>query len=234
MKKSKRCLENGKLIDSEKAYKLQESIEILKKATATKFDESVDVVTKLGINPRKADQIVRGTVVLPNGTGKKVRILVFAKDEKQKDAEDAGADIIGTKEHIKKIQEGWIDFDVVIATPDMMRDIGRLGKVLGPRGLMPNPKSGTVTNDIKTAIKEIKAGKVSYRVDKYGNVHSPIGKVSFSEDKLTENANAFIYAILRDKPISAKGIYFRGISISSTMGPGIKLDVASTIQSLYL
>jgi large subunit ribosomal protein L1 len=202
---------------------LKELIKNLKQTASAKFDESVEVSTRLNVDPRYADQIVRGTVVLPHGTGKKVRVLVFAKGEKEKEASEAGADFVGA-EFVEKIKEGWLDFDAVVATPDMMGDVGKLGKILGPRGLMPNPKSGTVTFDVTKAVRELKAGKIEFRVDKGGNVAGPIGKASFSEDQLEENARALLYEILRAKPSAAKGQYVRSVTLSTTMGPGLKLD----------
>ena len=187
------------------------------------FDETVELTMWLGVDPRKADQLVRGTVVLPNGTGKSVRVLVIAQGEKEKEAQEAGADYVGT-EYVQKIKDGWLDFDVAVVTPDLMGQVGQLGRVLGPRGLMPSPKAGTVTLDVAKAVREIKAGKIEFRVDKTGNVHAPIGRVSFSSDKLQENLNAFMDSILRAKPSSAKGTYVRSITVSSTMGPGVAID----------
>lgn len=216
------------LVDRAKFYTLEESIGLAKKTARTKFDETVDLSVKLGVDPKQADQMVRSSVVLPHGTGKKVKILVFAKGEKDKEARDAGADYVGAEDLADRIQkEGWIDFDVVVATPDIMGLVGRLGKVLGPRGLMPNPKTGTVTFDITKAIKDIRAGKVEYRVEKAGIVHVPVGKASFDEDKLVANAKAVFESILKVKPSSSKGKYLRGASLSTTMGPGIRIDVAS-------
>ncbi|MFH1096223.1 MAG: 50S ribosomal protein L1 [Candidatus Desantisbacteria bacterium] len=212
------------LIDKTKSYEVDEALELAKATSFVKFDESVDVSIKLGVNPKHADQQVRSTVVLPHGTGKKIRIAVFAKGEKALEAEQAGADIVGEKDLIDKIKEGFLDFDVSIATPDMMKDVGQLGKVLGPRGLMPNPKSGTVTMDIAKAVNEVRNGKVEFRCDSFGIVHSSIGKVSFAMDKLHDNFKAFFMAILKAKPQTVKGQYVRGIDISTTMGPGIKID----------
>ncbi len=207
-------------------YSLQEAVPLVQKARFAKFDETVELHLRLGVDPKHADQMVRGTVVLPNGLGKSKRVLVIASGEKQREAEQAGADFVGGEEMVNKIQqEGWMDFDAVIATPDMMRSVGRLGKILGPRGLMPNPKTGTVTMDVERAVKEIKAGKVEFRVDKTGVVHVPIGKVSFSTDKLLENAQTLIQAVLRAKPAAAKGKYVKSATICSTMGPGVPLDV---------
>lgn len=207
-------------------YPLAEAIGFLKESSYTKFDETLEIAMRLGVDPKHADQMVRGTVVLPHGTGKQVRILVFASGEKLKEAEDAGADHVGGEEIAKKIQDGWLDFDAVISTPDMMRVVGRLGRVLGPRGLMPNPKSGTVTFEVAKAIDDIKAGKVEFRVDKAGVLHAPLGKLSFEVDQLEENAQSLLKAVLRAKPAVAKGKYVKGISLSSTMGPGLRVDEA--------
>ncbi len=216
------------LVDRTKLYSVEESIGLAKKTARTKFDETVDLAIKLGVDPKQADQMVRGTVVLPHGTGKKVKILVFAKGEKEKEARDAGADYAGAEDLADKIQkEGWMDFDVVVATPDIMGLVGRMGKVLGPRGLMPNPKTGTVTFDIAKAIKEIRAGKVEYRVEKAGIVQVPVGKASFDENKLIENAKAVLESILKAKPSSSKGKYLISATVSTTMGPGVKMDPAS-------
>jgi large subunit ribosomal protein L1 len=200
-----------------------EAVKLVKELASAKFDETVDVATRLGVDPRKADQLVRGTVVLPHGTGKSVRVLVIAQGEKAKEAEEAGADFVGV-EYVQKIQEGWLDFDVCVATPDLMGKVGPLGRVLGPRGLMPTPKAGTVTFDIGRAVGEIKAGKIEFRVDKSGNVHAPIGKVSFSEKQLSENLHAFMDQIVRAKPSAAKGTYLKSVTVSSTMGPGVAID----------
>lgn len=207
-------------------YTLEESIELVKELKFAKFDETAEIAMNLGVNPRHADQMVRGTVVLPNGLGKHVRVCVIASGEKVKEAEEAGAEFSGGEDIVQKIQEGWTDFDAVVATPDMMKSVGKLGRVLGPRGLMPNPKTGTVTFNVVEAVNEIKAGKVEFRVDKNGVIHAPFGKVSFSSEKLVENAKSLIDAVLRAKPAAAKGRYLRGVSVSSTMGPGITLDVA--------
>ena len=216
------------LVDKTKSYGLEEAVGLAKKTARTKFDETVDLAVNLGVDPKQADQMVRGTVVLPHGTGKKVKILVFAKGEKEKEARDAGADYVGSEDLAEKIQkEGWTDFDTVVATPDIMGLVGRLGKVLGPRGLMPNPKTGTVTFDVARAIKEIRAGKVEYRVEKAGIVHVPVGKVSFDENKLADNAKAVLESILKAKPASSKGRYLKNVTISTTMGPGITMDTAA-------
>ena len=210
----------------EQDYHLPEAIDFLKEVAYTKFDQTLEIAVRLGVDPKHADQMVRGTVVLPHGTGKTVRILVFASGEKLKEAEDAGADHVGGDELAAKIQGGWLDFDAVVSTPDMMKVVGRLGRVLGPRGLMPNPKSGTVTFEIGKAIQEIKAGKVEFRVDKAGVLHAPLGKLSFSTDQLRENCESLVRAVMRAKPASAKGKYVKGISLSSTMGPGLRIDEA--------
>ncbi|MFO8173315.1 MAG: 50S ribosomal protein L1 [Longimicrobiales bacterium] len=200
-----------------------DAIQVVKDLSYAKFDETVEVATRLGVDPRQADQVVRGTVVLPHGTGKDVRVLVFAQGEKEKEATDAGADYVGA-EFLDKVKEGWLDFDVAVATPDMMGKVGPLGRILGPRGLMPTPKAGTVTFDVGQAVKEIKAGKIEYRVDRTGNVHAPIGKVSFELVQLSDNLAAFMDSIVRQRPASAKGMYVRGVSVSSTMGPGVAID----------
>ena len=223
----KKYREAAKTIDRDKRYPLDEAIKIVAGIKVAKFDETVEMAVRLNVDPRQADQNVRGTVVLPNGTGKVHRVLVLAKGEKEREARDAGADFVGGEDLIKKIQEeNWLDFDRVIATPDIMGLVGRIGKILGPRGLMPNPKVGTVTFDIAKAVGEVKAGKVDYRVDKAGVVHAPIGKLSFGEQKLLENAHALLAAIVRAKPASAKGNYVRNVAVSSTMGPGVKIDTA--------
>jgi large subunit ribosomal protein L1 len=205
-------------------YPLEDAVRLAKDASYVKFDETLEVAMRLGVDPKHADQMVRGTVVLPHGLGKTSRVLVFASGEKMREAEEAGADHVGGEDIAKKIEGGWLDFDAVVATPDMMRVVGRLGKVLGPRGLMPNPKAGTVTTDVARAVQEIKAGKVEFRVDKTGIIHAPVGKLSFGPERLTENANALIGAVMKAKPAAAKGKYVRGVSISSTMGPGIQVD----------
>ncbi|HMY17414.1 MAG TPA: 50S ribosomal protein L1 [Polyangium sp.] len=212
------------LVDRTRKYTLAEACTLVKKSATAKFDETVDIAVRLGVNPRHADQMVRGAVVLPHGTGQSVRVLVFAKGEKAKDAEAAGADFVGEADLVAKIQEGFMDFDRVIATPDMMGLVGKLGRILGPRGLMPNPKVGTVTVDVKTAVSEAKAGKVEYRVEKAGIVHARIGKVSFKEEALAKNAEALISALVRAKPSTSKGVYLRSITLSSTMGPGVRID----------
>ncbi len=205
-------------------YSLSEAVGLAKESAFAKFDETMEVAMRLGVDPRHADQMVRGTVALPHGTGKSVRVLVFAGGEKVKEAEDAGADHVGGDEMAKKVKEGWLDFDAVVATPDMMKVVGGLGRVLGPRGLMPNPKTGTVTFDVGQAVEQIKAGKIEFRVDKAGIVHAPFGKASFSAEQLQENAEALIGAVLKARPASAKGKYVKSVSVSSTMGPGIRVD----------
>jgi large subunit ribosomal protein L1 len=226
MKLTKKQKDIKKNVELNKDYKISEAVALVKKFAKAKFDESVDIAVNLGVDPKHADQVVRGTVSLPHGTGKTVKVLVIAKPEKQQEAIDAGADHVGFEDYLKKIQEGWTDIDVIIAAPDTMSELGKLGKVLGPRGLMPNPKSGTVTPNLGQAVKEIKAGKIDFRVDKNGTVHSAIGKASFSEQMLLENLSAFINMIIKLKPAAAKGTYIKGLTVSSTMGPGIKLDKA--------
>ncbi len=212
-------------IHRDQPYQAREAVEAVKHAAFAKFDETVDVAVRLSVDPRHADQIVRGTVVLPHGTGKKVRVLALAQGDKAKEAQAAGADFVGP-EFIQKIKEGWLDCDVIVATPDMMGQIGPLGRILGPRGLMPNPKSGTVTMDVTKAVREAKAGKIEFRVDKTGNLHVPIGKVSFTVDQLAENFGAFMDAVVRARPAAAKGGYLRSVTVSSTMGPGVPVDTA--------
>jgi large subunit ribosomal protein L1 len=213
-------------VDRSQRYLLEEGLRLVKETRRAKFDETVEMAVRLGVDPRQADQNVRGTVSLPHGIGKTVRVLAFAKGEKEKEAQEAGADYVGAEDLIKKISDGWFDFDKTVATPDMMAAVGRIGKVLGPRGLMPNPKTGTVTMEIGKAVKEIKAGKLEFRVDKAGIVHVPVGRASFSQEQLTDNAKAVLTSILRAKPPSAKGNYVRGVTISATMGPGIKIDLS--------
>ncbi len=226
-KNGKNYLANRAKVDSEKKYSLVEAVELLKSFASKKFDEGVDVAVRLGVDPRHADQMVRGAVVLPHGTGKSARVVVFAKGEKELEARDAGADFVGGDELAKKITDGWLDFDKAVATPDMMGVVGKLGRVLGPRGLMPNPKVGTVTFEVARAVKEIKAGKVDFRVEKAGIVHAPVGRISFSAEKLQENITTLIETLNRLKPASSKGNYMRGFTLSSTMGPGIRIDVNS-------
>ncbi|TFG62727.1 MAG: 50S ribosomal protein L1 [Nitrospirales bacterium] len=223
-RKGKRILEAKQKVESGQRYSLKEAIELVVTTSKAKFDETVDGAIRLGVNPAHADQMVRGSVVLPNGLGKTVRVLVFAKGEKEKEALAAGADFVGSDEMIEKIKGGWLDFDRVVATPDMMGSVGKLGKILGPRGLRPNPKVGTVTFDVAKAVQELKAGKVEFRVEKAGIVNSPLGKVSFGIEKLQENTLALIETIVKLKPASSKGTYLRSISVSTTMGPGVKID----------
>jgi large subunit ribosomal protein L1 len=224
----KRYRESLKRVEP-RTYALDEAVKILKQLNGAKFDESVDISMHLGVDPKHADQMVRGTVVLPHGTGKSKRILVIAGGEKVKEAQEAGADTVGGEEMVAKIQEGFMDFDAVIATPDMMKSVGRLGKVLGPRGLMPNPKTGTVTFDVKAAIREIKAGKVEFKVDKGGTLHGSVGKSSFELERLLDNATTFIQAVAKAKPAAAKGRYMRSVTISTTMGPGIRIDAETLL-----
>jgi len=224
LKRGKRILAAKAKVEPSKRYSLQEATEIVVSTVGTKFDETVDAAVRLGVNPAHADQMVRGSVVLPNGLGKTVRVLVFAKGEKEKEALDAGADLVGNDDILEKIKGGWMEFDRVIATPDMMGSVGKIGKILGPRGLMPNPKVGTVTFEVANAVKELKAGKVEFRVEKAGIVHSPVGKVSFGAEKLRENVSALLETIIKLKPASSKGTYIKSISISSTMGVGVKID----------
>jgi large subunit ribosomal protein L1 len=212
-------------VDRTRQYAIPEAVGLVKDSSFAKFDETVDVAVNLGVDPRHADQVVRGTVVLPHGTGKPVRVLVITQGDRVREAEAAGADFVGV-EYIQKIKEGWLDTDVIVATPDVMGQLGALGRVLGPRGLMPNPKAGTVTMDVGRAVREIKAGKIEFRVDKSGNVHAPIGKVSFSKDQLAANVQVFMDTIVRAKPAAAKGIYIRSATVSSTMGPGVRLETA--------
>jgi len=220
-----------KFVEAEKRvqpsdYTLEDAVDLMLTVKFAKFDETAEIAMNLGVDPKHADQMVRGTVVLPNGLGKSVRVCVVASGEKMKEAEEAGADFAGGEDIVEKIQEGWTDFDAMVATPDMMKLVGKLGRVLGPRGLMPNPKAGTVTFNVKEAIEDIKAGKVEFRVDKNGVIHAPFGKLSFPKEKLVQNARSLIDAVIRAKPSAAKGRYVRGVSISSTMGPGIRVDVA--------
>lgn len=224
MNQSRRFEAISKLVQPGVEYSLEDAVALLKKTATAKFNESVEVAIRLGVDPRHADQVVRGTVALPHGTGKSVRVLVVCKTAKENEAREAGADFVGFDEYLKKINEGWFDFDVMIATPDVMAELGKLGKILGPRGLMPNPKSGTVTFEVGQAVREVKAGKIEFRVDKSGILHVNIGKASFTEQQLADNIRSFVETVARLKPASAKGQYFRSITISSTMGPGISLD----------
>ena len=214
-------------VEADREYSLEDAITCAKEASYTKFDETVDLAVNLGVDPRKSEQMVRGTVVLPHGIGKKVRVLVFAKGEKEKEAREAGADFVGAEDLVEKISKGWLDFDKSVATPDVMGIVGKLGKILGPRGLMPNPKLGTVTFDVARTVKEIQAGKVEYKTEKAGIVHVPIGKVSFDVDKLIENARTVIQSLIKAKPATSKGKYLKKVAVSSTMGPGIAVDVTS-------
>jgi large subunit ribosomal protein L1 len=221
---TKRLKATEALIDRAKPYSVEEAMDVVKKAPAAKFDETVDLSIRLGVDPKHADQMVRGAIVLPHGIGKTVRVAVFAKGEKEREAREAGADVVGAEDLVEKVQGGFMDFDSTIATPDLMGQVGRLGKVLGPRGLMPNPKLGTVTFDVARAVREVKAGKVEFRVDKAGNVHVPIGKKSFAQESLVANAMTLLEAIVKAKPAASKGIYLRSITLSTTMGPGIHVD----------
>jgi len=226
-KRGKKYNESQQRISTGSSYGFDEAVKMTLESSYAKFDESVDVVVRLGVDPRHSDQMVRGTVILPNGTGKEVKILVFAKGEKEKEALDAGADFVGNDDLVEKIKGGWFGFDKAIATPDMMGTVGKIGKMLGPRGLMPNAKTGTVTFEIARAVNELKAGKIDFRVEKAGIVHVPVGKVSFGVEKIIQNIAAFLETIVRLKPASSKGTYLRGISLSTTMGPGVKVDTAS-------
>jgi large subunit ribosomal protein L1 len=232
MKHSKRYITYREQVDRKHHYGLSEAVKLMKTNSRCKFDESVEVAARLGVDPKHADQLVRGTVALPHGTGKKVRVLVFAAGEKEAEAKEAGADFTGTDELVAKIQGGWLDFDVAVATPDMMKVIGRLGKILGTRGLMPNPKAGTVTMDIAKTVKELKAGRIEYRVDRQANIAVAVGKVSFSDEMLIENVRTFVDALVKAKPASAKGQYIKSLSLCSTMGVGLKLDYQSLLSEL--
>ena len=229
-KLGKKLAEASKLVDRAREYPIAEAVALVKKAKCAKFDETVDVAINLGVDPKKSDQMVRGTVQLPHGTGKTVRVLVFAKGEKEKEAEAAGADFVGSDDLVEKIKGGWMEFDSAVATPDMMGTVGKIGKILGPRGLMPNPKLGTVTLDVGKAVKEIKAGKVDFRVEKGGIIHVMVGKSSFSEAALEENTRAVVSALVKAKPATSKGRYMKKFSISSTMGPGIRVDLSSVSE----
>lgn len=232
MKHSKRYRSNAEKVDKNTALTLEAGVKLLKETAKTKFDESVEIALRLGVDPKKSDQMVRGTVALPHGIGKDVKVLVLCKPPKDKEAQDAGADLVGLEEYIKKIEEGWSDVDAIIATPDVMKDVGKLGKYLGRKGLMPNPKAGTVTFEVKDAVKQVKAGRIEFRVDRHGNVHSVVGKASFSEDKLVENIKTLMEQIIRLRPSSAKGQYIRNVSLSTTMGPGIKLDRTALMEAM--
>lgn len=224
---SKRYNSNFEKINRDKEYSLEEAAELLSSFSHPKFDESVELAINLGVDPKHADQIVRGTVALPNGIGKDIKVLVFARDDLAEEAKNAGADFVGADDMVEKVKGGWTDIDVVVAAPDMMAEVGKLGKILGPRGLMPNPKIGTVTKDIAKAVTEVKAGKIEFRVEKNGIIHNIIGKVSFSKEKIIENAKVFVNAILKAKPQATKGVYMKKVTMTSTMGPGIKLDKSS-------
>lgn len=226
-KRGKKYQEAAKLIDENQYYEPEEAVELVKKTATAKFDETVEVAIRLGVDPKRQDQAVRGVVVLPHGTGKTQRVLVFAKGEKAKEAEAAGADYVGDTDMINKIQQGWFEFDVCVATPDMMAEVGKLGRILGGKGLMPNPKAGTVTFEVAKAVQEIKAGKIEYRLDKAAQIHAPIGKASFDADKLVENLRALVDAVNRSKPAAAKGVYLKNIAISSTMGPSVRVNAAA-------
>ncbi len=232
MKRGKRYRDSVVKIDRMREYPIEEAVEVLKNMPPAKFDETVEFSAKLGVDPKHADQQVRGTVLLPHGTGKDVRILVLTRGEKEQEARDAGADYVGSIEFIEKIKEGWFEFDVAIATPDMMSDVGKLGRILGPRGLMPNPKSGTVTFDVAKAVKDSKAGKIEYRVDRGANIHVPVGKLSFDKHKLIENVKALMLELLRAKPASSKGKYIKSTHISSTMSPSIEIDTTMLLNEL--
>jgi len=230
-KRGKKYIESRKKTDTDNKNEFNEAVKLIVDSSFAKFDETVDVAVRLGVDPRHADQMVRGTVVLPNGLGKEVKVLVFAKGEKEKEATDAGADFVGNEDLIEKIKGGWFGFDKAVATPDIMGTVGKIGRVLGPRGLMPNAKTGTVTFDIARAVNELKAGKIDFRVEKAGIIHAPMGKVSFGAEKIVENVAAFLETVIRLKPASSKGTYLKSISISTTMGPGIKIDT-STVKDL--
>jgi large subunit ribosomal protein L1 len=231
-KKGKKYAASVALVNREELYSPLEAIQLAQKAAFAKFDESLEVAVRLGVDPRQADQMVRGSVLLPNGTGKTVRVLAFVKGEKAKEATEAGADYVGDDELIAKVEGGWLDFDSVVATPDMMAKVGKLGRVLGPRGMMPNPKVGTVANDIATAVKQIKSGMVEFRVEKAGIIHSGIGKKSFEAEKLLENMKALLDALMKAKPSTSKGVYVRSVAVSTTMGPGIKVDATALLSGL--
>ncbi len=231
-KRGKKYIESRKKIDPQRKYTCEEAISLVLESAYAKFDESVDVALRLGVDPRHADQVVRGAVMLPHGTGKTIRVLVFAKGEKEKEARDAGADYVGAEDMAERITGGWLEFDKVIATPDMMSVVGKLGRILGPRGMMPNPKLGTVTFDIARVVKEMKAGRVEFRVDKAGIVHCPVGRVSFGKDKLMDNVKTLLGTVLKLKPSASKGTYIRSVALSSTMGPGVKVDPFEAISLL--
>lgn len=224
MNRGKRYSGGAERIEAGKEYTVSDAVNIVKESAVAKFDETIEVAMRLGVDPRHAEQMVRGSVALPHGTGREVKVLVLTRGEYQNEAREAGADFVGADDFIEKIEKGWTDFDVMVATPDIMKDVGKLGRVLGPRGLMPNPKSGTVTFDVGRTVQDVKSGRIEYRVDRAGNIHAPVGKASFSEEQLTENASTFIEAIQRAKPASAKGQYVKSITLSSVMGPGVRID----------
>lgn len=230
MKRSKRYVSIREQVDKTKRYSIDEALETLKKLSSVKFDETVEISMRMGVDPKRGDQNIRGAVTLPNGTGKSVKVLVFAEGDKAKEATEAGADFIGDDETIEKIKKGFMDFQVVIATPDMMKNVGKIGKILGPRGLMPNPKTGTVTPDVGKAVRESKMGKVNFRLDKSGNIHSLMGKLSFEKEKLAQNIESFIKEIKRAKPQTAKGVYIKNVTLSSTMGPGVPIDLSEVAK----
>ncbi len=232
MQRSRRYQEAAEKYERSKLYQPEEAIELAQELSSANFDETIEVAANLGVNPKHADQNVRGTVVLPAGTGKEIKVVVFAKGEKAKEAEEAGADVVGQEDLADRIEEGWLDFDIAIATPDMMSVVGKLGRILGPKGLMPNPKAGTVTFELEQAIKEFKAGKLEYRVDKNGVIHMPFGKASFSKEELMENFRVLMDTLVRERPAAAKGKYLRTVTVSSTMGPGIKVDTQSIMSML--
>jgi large subunit ribosomal protein L1 len=229
VKRGKRFRQASEQVDSAQSYPLIDALGLVKRLASARFDETVEIVVRLGIDTRRSDQMIRGAVVLPNGTGRSVRVLVLTKGQKEEEAREAGADYVGHQEFIDKIKNGWMEMDAVVATPDVMSDVGKLGRILGPRGLMPNPKTGTVTFDIARAVKDLKRGRIEYRADKGGIVHAPLGKISFDTEQLTENARALLGEIIRSKPAAAKGQYLRRISVSSTMGPGVKVDVGDVM-----
>lgn len=232
MTRGKRYKEASKLVDRSKLYPLEEAVELLQSVPKANFDETVEVAFRLGVDPKNADEQIRGAMVLPHGTGKTQTVLVFAKGEKAKEAEEAGADYVGAEEYVEKINEGWLDFDIVVATPDMMAEVGKLGRILGPKGLMPNPRTGTVTFEVGKAVSDIKAGQVEYRVDSAANLHVPIGKLSFEKDQLVENFDALIQEVIRVKPASTRGVYIHNVTLTSTMGPGIKVDVSEHVKDI--